>query len=134
MAYITAKQVKEKREQIKKLFPAKHGWKFSIKTLNYSTIKLSVLEAPIELREDTSKHYEQMSKYRFSDRKNVIGADLLQIMFDIINQGNYNNSDIQTDYFDIGFYTSITIGEWNIPFKCITNNHDNGLPKNWNKN
>lgn len=134
MAYITPQQVKEKRIQIKKLFPAKDGWKFSIRTENYSTIRLAVLQAPIELREDTNKNYEQTNNYYLSDRKNVIGADILQIMFDILNQGNYNNSDIQTDYFDVGFYTRITIGEWDTPFVCSLKIYGSGLPINWVNN
>jgi hypothetical protein len=27
--------------------------------------------------------------------------------------GNYNNSDIMTDYFDVGWYIEINVGKWN---------------------
>ena len=29
---------------------------------------------------------------------------------------NYDNSDIQTDYFDIGWYVDINVGKWDKPF------------------
>lgn len=29
---------------------------------------------------------------------------------------NYDNSDIQTDYFDIGWYVDINVGKWDRPF------------------
>ena len=30
--------------------------------------------------------------------------------------GNHNNSDIMTDYFDVGWYVDINIGKWNKPY------------------
>lgn len=33
-----------------------------------------------------------------------------------LNIDNYDNSDSQTDYFDVGHYTSINLGSWNKPF------------------
>lgn len=32
-------------------------------------------------------------------------------------EGNWDNSDIQTDYFDIGWYIQINIGQWNKPYR-----------------
>lgn len=37
----------------------------------------------------------------------------------ILNEGNHNNNDLQTDYFDVGWYTSIDIGDYNKPYKLI---------------
>ena len=34
----------------------------------------------------------------------------------IVNQYNYDNSDSQTDYFDVNFYTHLNLGKWNKPF------------------
>ena len=33
-----------------------------------------------------------------------------------LNIDNHNRSDSQTDYFDVGHYTSINLGSWNKPF------------------
>lgn len=44
------------------------------------------------------------------------GHDLFKRVCEIINQYNYNDSDIQTDYFDVNFYLSLNIGKWNKPY------------------
>ena len=31
--------------------------------------------------------------------------------------GNHNNSDISTDYFDVGWYIDINIGKWDKPYE-----------------
>lgn len=46
MPYITNEQMTEKRNAIKKAFP---NWKFSITREHYSTIRVAIMEAPIEL-------------------------------------------------------------------------------------
>jgi hypothetical protein len=36
-----------------------------------------------------------------------------------INSENHDNSDIMTDYFDVGYYVDIRFGRWDKPFKVI---------------
>jgi len=31
--------------------------------------------------------------------------------------GNHDRSDIQSDYFDVGWYKSVNIGKWNKPYE-----------------
>ena len=31
---------------------------------------------------------------------------------------NHDNSDIQTDYFDVGWYVDVNAGIWNKPYVC----------------
>ena len=33
--------------------------------------------------------------------------------------GNYDNSDVQTDYFDTGWYIDINIGSWDKPYTVV---------------
>jgi hypothetical protein len=33
-----------------------------------------------------------------------------------LNTGNFNNSDSQSDYFHVGFYSSLHLGRWDKPF------------------
>ena len=44
------------------------------------------------------------------------GYNLFKRVVEIIQQYNYDNSDIQTDYFDVNFYLSLSIGKWDKPF------------------
>jgi hypothetical protein len=34
-----------------------------------------------------------------------------------MNTGNWNRSDIMTDYFDVGHYIDLTFGTWDKPFQ-----------------
>ena len=31
-------------------------------------------------------------------------------------EGNFDNSDPQSDYFSVGWYTDINVGKWNKPY------------------
>jgi hypothetical protein len=33
-----------------------------------------------------------------------------------LNTGNHDNSDSQTDYFDVGWYVDVKVGKWNKPY------------------
>jgi hypothetical protein len=33
-----------------------------------------------------------------------------------MNAGNWDKSDIQTDYFNVGWYIDVNIGKWNKPY------------------
>ena len=37
----------------------------------------------------------------------------LQEVIAALNTGNHDNSDIQSDYFDVGWYVSVDVGKWN---------------------
>jgi len=43
------------------------------------------------------------------------GFNLVKRISELVNRFNYNNSDIQTDYFDVHFYTHLNIGNWDKP-------------------
>jgi hypothetical protein len=32
---------------------------------------------------------------------------------------NHDNSDIMTDYFDVGWYLNINVGGWNKPYTVV---------------
>jgi len=34
----------------------------------------------------------------------------------VMNTGNWDKSDIQTDYFNVGWYVDVNIGKWNKPY------------------
>lgn len=44
------------------------------------------------------------------------GYDLFKRVCEIINHYNYDDSDSQTDYFDVNFYLHLNIGQWNKPY------------------
>jgi hypothetical protein len=44
-------------------------------------------------------------------------CEFVQDLRDAMDVGNHDRSDIQTDYFDVGWYIDINIGQWNKPFQ-----------------
>ena len=43
MAYITKDEVKVIRNNLKKAFPAKQGWKFSVVCEHYSSVRVAIM-------------------------------------------------------------------------------------------
>lgn len=83
-----------------------------------------------QLKEMQSKMYHQINQYQLTQRdtydpdkwNNGIflteqGFNLLKRVVAIINHYNYDDSDIQTDYFDVNFYLHLNIGKWNKPYQ-----------------
>ena len=119
MAYITTEKVKQMRDKLKELFPAKKGWKFSVTREHYSKVNCSILTAPFDLRLDTNKTYEDVNQYYVKERYNDNPAtkEVLLNILKVLNTDNYDNSDVQTDYFEVGHYVSLSIGKWDKPFQ-----------------
>lgn len=40
----------------------------------------------------------------------------LEELITAANNGNHDRSDIMTDYFDVGWYLDINVGQWNKPY------------------
>lgn len=117
MAYITTERVAEIRKELKSAFPT---FKFSVTRKHYSTVDVAILAADIDLLqcENDGKTYAAVNNYwigeNYKDRPEIKAA-LLKIS-DIVNNGNFDNSDSQTDYFHVGYYVDISIGRYDKPF------------------
>ena len=118
MAFITTEEVKEIRNNIKKAFPAKEGWKFSITKEHYSKVNLYIMEAPYGITKqvkgyESVNHFYIESSKDYSDRKKT---DLMK-MYAILSANHWDESDIMTDYFHCAYYMSMGIGKWDKAFK-----------------
>jgi hypothetical protein len=116
MAYISTEEVKVIREELKKNFPSRLGWKLSIVRRDYLSLSISIINAPIELRNDQNKAYEQVNQYWIESRENKQSIPVLKKIFEIANKNNYDRSDVQSDYFDVGYYLNLSIGHFGKPF------------------
>lgn len=125
MAYMSTENAKRIRDEIKAAFPAKDGWKFSISKDHHLGINVNVMQAPIDFIKEYSNTFSDAHcreknmqlNHHYLDR-NFKGKALkaLQQMMQIINKGNHDRSDSQTDYFDVGWYVHLEIGKWNQAF------------------
>ena len=82
--------------------------------LNIHGGKIDFYGALKEVDSNYSKDYIQVNPYWLDDQFNKgIAHEFLTKALEIMNRGNYDNSDAMTDYFDRGFYVDINIGQWN---------------------
>lgn len=57
-----------------------------------------------------------VNHYHFRDHFDGECREFLSEIIEAMMEGNHDRSDIQTDYFDVGWYISINIGRWNKPY------------------
>lgn len=119
MAYINAEKVAVIRKKLKETFPE---IKFSVrKNAHSSTVYVDIMKSPYEFRpaDKTNIPSGNVNQY-WLDEHGYQNVQILKKIIEICNEGNYNNSDIQADYFDVGWYVDIGIGKWDKPFELIT--------------
>ncbi len=129
---------KEIRAELKAEFPK---CKFSVTTKHGLEINVHLMKAPTSpfaSLDYIGEHYEQYPAshdgtdvqlnhyYITQDRQErwvsncahltAEAAEMLQRVVKISNRENYDNSDHQVDYFDVGYYFHLAVGKWNKPF------------------
>ena len=116
MAFMSTEHAREIRNSLKESFP---GYKFSVKKHHHSSIDVTLLKSPLDFSKDMEKQetvgYCSINHYYLNQYSN---ADVLKKMYEVINKGNYNKSDIMVDHFDVGFYVHMNIGDWEKHYIC----------------
>ena len=96
----------------------KFNMKGTIAVRHYSTLVVNIKEGPLFAKLPSDRAYCQLSAGIPSDSFEGEEAKFLEELGDAMNNGNHDRSDFQTDYFDVGWYSSINVGSWNKPFIC----------------
>jgi hypothetical protein len=111
----------------------KYGVKGSLAVRNYSTLVMNIKSGPIdfignfnEVRmdrrtnpDDLAKDYLQINPYWYQEHFTGKAHKFLSELFREMNAGNHDRSDIMTDYFDVGWYVDVNIGNWNKPYEVM---------------
>jgi hypothetical protein len=117
---------------------AKYKVKGSLAVRNHSSLVLNLKSGSIDLIEnyiDTDSktfHGNKMSQdqidyirskksmdvnpYWFKEHFSGKSLDFLKEIFVAMNDGNWDKSDIQSDYFNVGWYVDVNIGKWDKPY------------------
>ncbi|MEP3245088.1 MAG: hypothetical protein ABJN40_13080 [Sneathiella sp.] len=111
MAYMSQEKKKELAPGIKAVLK-EYGFKGSISVRHHSTLVVTISSGPIEFETD----HKQVSPYWIEENYTGIWAEFLAKLKAAMSIGNHNNSDISTDYFDVGWYININIGTWDKPY------------------
>ena len=137
MAYMSQERKQQLAPAIKAVLK-KYGVKGTLAVRNHSTLMLTLKSGKINFIENfietDSKvmHGRKMSQdqidyirknqsvdvnpYWYHEHFSGKAKDFLKDVLTVMNKGNHDNSDIQTDYFDVGWYVGVNIGKWNKPY------------------
>ncbi len=126
MAYVS-QELKAKLAPRIKAICKKYGVKASLAVNNHSTLVLNVKEGKVdfindygdtpETRADAEKFGIQVNPYHYKSHFNGDAYHFLSEVIPEMNAGNWDKSDTQTDYFNVGWYISVNIGRWNKPYQ-----------------
>lgn len=134
MAYMSQER-KAKIAPVVKAILKRYGVKGSLAVRNHMTLVLNIKSGSLDFISDfnstiqtdvhmfgrsftPAENYLSVNPYHyekhFSDK---VIKKFLDEIFRALNDGNHDNSDIMTDYFDVGWYVDVNIGKWNKPYK-----------------
>lgn len=131
MAYMNQERKAELAPKLKAVLK-KYGVKGSIAVYNFSTLVVNIKSGPIDFignynitgierwREPWPLHpatdYIDVNTYWYHEHFSGLAKEFLGELIAAMNEGNHDNSDIMTDYFDVGWYIDVNIGKWNKPY------------------
>ena len=132
MAYVSQELKAKLAPKIKEICK-KHGVKATLAVRNHSTLVLNIKQGRIDFignynetindRDPTgNRHinaadkYIQVNPYWYHEHFSGQAKKFLSEVIPVMNTGNWDKSDIQTDYFNVGWYVDVNIGKWNQPY------------------
>jgi hypothetical protein len=136
MAYMSQERKANLAPAIKALCKA-HGVKASIAVDNHSTLVVNIKSSPFDFIGNVNRVMEahprynnhtfrpatdsiQVNPYWCHEHFDGAERDFIVELVRLMNIGNHDNSDIQSDYFDVGWYISVNIGSWNKPYELVS--------------
>ena len=131
MAYFNQDRKAEKSPAIKAILK-KYNVKGSLAVRHHSTFVLNIKSGSIDFIGNFNKTVEarpggfrngnraekalDVNPYWYQEHFDGVALDFLKEIFAAMNAGNHDNSDSQIDYFDVGWYVDVNIGQWNKPY------------------
>ena len=127
----------EKKKQIAaalKIAMKDTGVKYSIAVNNHSTLVMNIKSGPVDFlgnalevaqanpgrnfgRPVVPQKSIQVNTYWYKEHFTGKALAILEKAIPVLNTGNHDRSDIQSDYFDVGWYVNVNIGQWNKPYE-----------------
>jgi hypothetical protein len=118
MAYMSQERKKELEPTIKKLLK-EYGVKGSISVRNLSALVVTISSGSIDFNLG-ERTYEQVNTYLIDRYYEGLAREFLLKLRDLMNSGNWNNSNAQSDYWDVGWHIDINIGTWKHPYQLVS--------------
>lgn len=128
MAYVSQELKKSLTPMIKTICK-KYGVKATLAVNHHSTLVLNIKEGKIDfirnlvggdmVRQDAKKFGIQVNPYHYMNHFEGEAQSFLSEVIPAMHVGNWDNSDLMTDYFDVGWYVSVNVGAWNKPYNVV---------------
>ncbi len=133
MAYVDKETKARVVAALKKAFgtePKKRGFYYTVSVNNHSTLVVTISKGTIDFLGNAVENATPGSAFAEYPERTYLSVNehVIERMFtgkacstlikirECMNLGNHNNSDIMTDYFDVGWYLSINIGKFDKPY------------------
>lgn len=102
----------------------KYGLKGSLAVHHRSTLVLNISSGKIDFfaesisgEYDRGNGYQQVNVYHTDSHYKGEARKFFAEVLPLLNTGNWDRSDVMSDYFDVGFYVSINVGKWDKPYE-----------------
>jgi len=132
MAYMSQERKAELAPAIKAVLK-KFGMKGTIAVRHHSTLVVNLKEGKLDIVANANavrKEQAEMMGHEVNLADGYIDVNTYHIdrgytgevrqflteLKDAMMQGNFDKSDIMTDYFHVGWYIDINVGRWNKPY------------------
>lgn len=132
MAYMSQEK-KAKIAPVVKAILKKYNVKGSLAVRNHSTLVLNIKSGTIDFIKnynDTvsarpggfrlgspAKDALSVNPYWYHEHFSGKAKKFLEEVLAAMNVGNRDRSDSMTDYFDVGWYVDVNVGQWNKPYE-----------------
>jgi hypothetical protein len=121
MAYMSQSKKLDIAPKVKAILK-KFNVKGSLAVRNHSTLVLNVKAGSVDFMQDygdeeSARNFGiQVNPYWYHEHFTGKSKQFLKEVLNAMNDGNHDRSDIQSDYFDVGWYVDVNIGKWNKPY------------------
>ena len=129
MAYMSQEKKAALAPRIKAIL-AEYGLKGTLRVDHHSTLELNIRSGKVDFigsricyhwqALDPKEMYLQVNNHWCHEQFTGAAKDCLVKLRNAMNDGNHDNSDISTDYFDVGWYIYINVGQWDKPYVLTT--------------
>lgn len=126
MAYMNQQRKAKLAPAIKDIC-RQYGIKASLSVRNHMTLVLTIQSGKIDflasgkrmgsIGQEVKQIDYSINPYWYGSHFDGEAKDFLTEVLAAMNVGNHNNSDVQTDYFDVGWYNDVSIGRYNKPYQ-----------------
>jgi hypothetical protein len=134
MAYVSQERKSQLAPTIKAICK-KYDVKATLAVRHHSTLVLNIKSSSIDFIGNYNETVEQrpggfrngspakdsiqLNPYWYQEHFSGKALEFLSEVIPAMNNGNWDKSEPQTDYFNVGWYVDVNVGQWDKPFELV---------------